>query len=126
VTSEENLEPKAIIRRAERLLAVGERIALKAEEADDSRLALLAVDRCQKSLDSLARIHGLIGPDSVTVVDQRSVNVYASWPTESLSALEAFHNALGAGSTVPEAIAAVQSGEKAPALPKPQDDDSAA
>jgi hypothetical protein len=122
----ENLEPQSIIRRAEKLLAQSERIALKAEQAEDSRLALLAIDRAQKSLDSLAKIHGLIGPDSLTVVDNRSVNFYGSWPTEALQALQSFHNVLEAGGSVQNAVDAVLGHKKAPMLSAPRPGDSEA
>jgi|HubBroStandDraft_4_1064222.scaffolds.fasta_scaffold00333_3 hypothetical protein len=119
VVDTEDLTPQAIIKRAEKLLAQSERIALRAEEADDSRLSLLAIDRAQKSLDSLAKIHGLIGPDSVTLVDNRTVNLYASWPTEALEALQRFHAALESGESVERAIGAVMAQKRA--LPKPKD-----
>ena len=45
-----SLAPENIVKRAERILHISESIALKAEAGDDSRLALLAVDRCQRSI----------------------------------------------------------------------------
>ena len=103
-----SLAPENIVKRAERILHIGERIALKAEAGDDSRLALLAVDRCQRSIDTLAKIAGLLKPDQ-TIIDNRSVTVnYSSWPSASLVAVELFHNRLGEGATIAEAIEAVQ------------------
>jgi hypothetical protein len=112
-----SLAPENIVKRAERILHIGERIALKAEAGDDSRLALLAVDRCQRSIDTLAKIAGLLKPDQ-TIIDNRSVTVnYSSWPSASLVAVELFHNRLGEGATIAEAIEAVQclQNENAPA-----------
>ena len=106
---QEALTPEAIVKRAERILHVSESIALKAQDADDSRLALLAVDRCQRSIDTLAKIAGLLKPD-VTVIDQRqTLNVYASWPTEALEALTLFHAQLASGATIEGATRAVLS-----------------
>jgi|HubBroStandDraft_4_1064222.scaffolds.fasta_scaffold00010_5 hypothetical protein len=102
------LAPEQIVKRAERILHVSESIALKAQDENDSRLALLAVDRCQRSIDTLARIAGLLKPD--VLVDNRSVtNLYATWTTDALEALEGFHSALAAGATVAEAVEALQS-----------------
>jgi hypothetical protein len=100
------LAPETIVKRAERILHVSENIAMKAQDADDSRLALLAVDRCQRSIDTLARIAGLLKPDT-TIIDARQVNVYASWPTHSLESLQTFHDVLASGATVEDAIGAV-------------------
>ena len=103
-----SLAPENIVKRAERILHISESIALKAEAGDDSRLALLAVDRCQRSIDTLAKIAGLLKPDQTTI-DNRSVTVnYSSWPSASLVAVELFHNRLGEGATIAEAIEAVQ------------------
>jgi hypothetical protein len=115
------LEPQSIIRRAEKLLAQSERIALTAEQAEDSRLALMAIDRAQKSLDSLAKIHGMIGPDQQVVIDQRQVNVYADWSTDALQALEDFHKVLASGGSVSDALDAVKASQKA--LPRPREGD---
>lgn len=103
----EALTPEAIVKRAERILHVSENIALKAEAGDDSRLALLAVDRCQRSIDTLAKIAGLLKPDSVTVNVQQ-VNEYASWGDRELFALVAFRDALRDSGTIDAAIVAVQ------------------
>jgi hypothetical protein len=75
---------------------------------------LISLDRAQKSLDTLLRVSGLLKPDSV-VVDARQVNLYQSWPTPSLEALSAFHEALASGGSVVDAIVAVT--QNTPALP---------
>jgi hypothetical protein len=62
------LDAPAIVRRAESLLARSERVADQAEGDGDLRLVLSAVDRCQRSIDTLAKIAGILQPDnSVTV-----------------------------------------------------------
>jgi hypothetical protein len=120
------MEPKDLVRRAERLLNLAENIALRAEADNDNRLCLMSLDRAQRSLDSLLKVAGLLKPDNVTVIDQRSVNVYASWDTASLFALDVFHKILAAGGSISEAVEAVLEKQKAPALPRPQDDNEAA
>ena len=124
----EDLTPESIIRRSEKLLSVAERIAIQAEANDDSRLALLAIDRAQKSLDSLAKIHGLIGADTVVNIDNRQQNLYLEKiPTDGLRALQVMHEAFDAGKTLAEALAAVEAQQKAPAaLPRPSDEGEAA
>lgn len=102
----EALEPKALVRRAERLLNLAEGIALKAEADNDNRLCLMSLDRAQRSLDSLLKVAGLLRPDQV-IVDQRQVNVYQGWSTEALEVLNALHQALEAGTSVPNALALV-------------------
>jgi hypothetical protein len=110
----EDLTPESIIRRSEKLLAVAERIAVQAEANNDSRLALMAIDRAQKSLDSLAKIHGLIGPDSVTLVDARQIGPdYTKWSTEALRIVQGMIDAFEAGKSVSEALEAIESHEKA-------------
>lgn len=123
----EDLTPESIIRRSEKLLSVAERIAIQAEANDDSRLALLAIDRAQKSLDSLAKIHGLIGADTVVNIDNRQQNLYLEKiPTDGLRALQVMHEAFDAGKTLAEALAAVEAQQKAPAaLPRPSDTNEA-
>lgn len=104
----ESLDGKALIWRAEKLLHLAEKIALEAKDAGDARLCLIALDRAQKSLDTLLRVSGLLKPDQ-TIIDNRSVTVnYGSWPSASLVAVELFHNRLGEGATIAEAIEAVQ------------------
>jgi hypothetical protein len=78
------LDPTQIVRRAERLLNIGERIAIQAEADQDSRLALMAVDRCQKSIDTLARIAGLLKPE--TVIDNRSITLFPGADKEYIQA----------------------------------------
>lgn len=112
----EALSPEALLRRAERHLFVSEKIALEAQRDADNRLCLLALDRNHKALEMLLKVSGLFKPDSV-VIDQRSVNVYATWPTEALEALDAFHAALSSGMPVKDAVAALQ-GVKTPGTPQ--------
>ena len=83
----DKLDGKALIWRAEKLLHLAERIGTEAKDAGDARLCLIALDRAQKSLDTLLRVSGLLKPDSV-VVDARTVNVWASWSTPDLTALD--------------------------------------
>lgn len=122
----EALEPTALVRRAERLLNIAENIATRAEADNDNRLCLFALDRAQRSLDSLLKVAGLLGPDVQVNVDNRQQNLYAHWPTESLSAAQTFHDALNNGKGVSEAVEAVLSAQKRPALPKPHDNNEAA
>lgn len=58
----------SLMKRAERLLWIAETIAAQAKEADDSRLALQAVDRARAALETMMRATGLIGGDSMTVI----------------------------------------------------------
>jgi hypothetical protein len=92
---DESLDAASIKRRAERILHRSEMIVTRAEDSQDFRLALSAIDRCQKSVDTLARISGLIKTD--VHVDARQVNVFASWSTEDLWALENLKKALETG-----------------------------
>jgi hypothetical protein len=110
----ETLDGKALIWRAEKLLHLAERIALEAKDAGDARLCLIALEKAQKSLETLLRVAGLLKPDSV-VVDARTVNVYENWPTPSLEALRAFYEALASGASIAEAVATVT--QNVPALP---------
>jgi hypothetical protein len=110
----EALDGKALIWRAEKLLHLAEKIALEAKDAGDARLCLIALEKAQKSLETLLRVAGLLKPESV-VVDARTVNVYQNWSTPSLEALNAFHDALAGGASIAEAIAAVT--QNTPALP---------
>lgn len=94
---DETLDPRAILRRAERLLATAERIALRAERDDDSRLALSAVDRAQRSIDTLAKIAGLLPGDApTTLIDQRQVHLNALIAGKSDEELESMLVALAA------------------------------
>lgn len=115
------LEPSDLIRRVERMVWLGETVAARALDSDDLRLVLLAQDRIKASLDQLLRIHNMVGPDNVTVIDNRSVTVnYNSWPTEALEALQRFHTALESGESVERAVEAVTAPKRA--LPKPKDE----
>ena len=86
------LDAPAIVRRAESLLARSERVAEQAEGDGDLRLVLSAVDRCQRSIDTLAKIAGILQPDNsvtvnVAVAESKKV---AAWidalPTSTLRA----------------------------------------
>jgi hypothetical protein len=78
----EGVEPQTLLRRTERLLSLAEGIAAQAQADEDSKLALMAVDRASKALDILARATGLIGDGGTTVViDQRKVEVAAAVAT---------------------------------------------
>jgi hypothetical protein len=63
--------PQDLIRRSERLLHIAEKIAVQAEASEDQRLCLLALDRGQRSMDTLLKIFGLTGPESVVNIDAR-------------------------------------------------------
>jgi hypothetical protein len=120
------LTPEQIIKRAERVLYLSEKIAAKAESNDDARLALSAVDRCQRALEGLMKATGLIGADVQVNIDNRQQNAYVSWPSASLEALSTMHECLSQGFTVQAAIEAVMGNEKAPALPRPEGEPEAA
>jgi hypothetical protein len=118
----ETLDGKALIWRAEKLLHLAEKIALEAKDAGDARLCLIALDRAQKSLDTLLRVSGLLRPDTL-VLDNRTVNVFASWSTPDLMALDGLKQALEAGTVTAaqfESWLSVQS--KTPQLPPGRSD----
>jgi hypothetical protein len=100
----ESLTPADITRRAERVLNISENIAARAEASEDSRLALLAVDRCQRSIDTLAKIAGMIRQD--IRVEVKAPSRYDSWPRERLQALQTVSDALDAGDVMPDALEA--------------------
>lgn len=54
------IDPESLLRRAERLLYHAESIAQRASEDENYRLLLLALDRANKSIETLARATGLI------------------------------------------------------------------
>jgi hypothetical protein len=68
---EGDLSGEDLKRRGERIFHIAESIALKAQDADDSRLVLMALDRASRSFETLARVAGLLGPDSI------SINIHA-------------------------------------------------
>lgn len=112
----QDLSPADLIRRAERLLYFAETRAMRAHD-DDSRDLFPALDKAQKFLEQLMRVHNLVGPDSVTVIDNRSISVdYSSWEFSSLQAVQTFHDTLNSGASIQEAIEAVL-GQQKPALP---------
>jgi len=107
-----SLAPENIVKRAERILHISESIAIRAQEGDDSRLALLAVDRCQRSIDTLARIAGLLKSDISVNIDARQQNAFVGWPTESLRFLTELAGLLESGMPVHEALASLQSAKE--------------
>jgi hypothetical protein len=83
-------DPKALVKRAERLLWLAESIAAKARKEDDARMALQAIDRARPMLEQLLKVHGMLQPDGATVIDQRQVhltNIIAGKSDEELEAL---------------------------------------
>jgi hypothetical protein len=87
-TALDDPSPQALVKRAERVLAVGEQIMTKAIEDEDFRLGLQAIDRAKGSLDQLLKVHGILAPDggvNVTI-DARKQNavVLASAPEPTL------------------------------------------
>jgi hypothetical protein len=74
--------PDMLKRRSEKVLAEGERIMEIARDAGDLRLGLQALDRVQRSLDQLLKVHGMLGPDSVNV----NVHIDNRRKTEALMA----------------------------------------
>jgi hypothetical protein len=115
--SSEALANEQILKRAERNLHISESVAINAQESNDARLALLAVDRTQRSIEMFCKIAGLLGPDTVVNVDARQQNAFVGWPTASLQALTDFAAALESGASVSEACRAVQGQGNTPALP---------
>jgi hypothetical protein len=96
-----------------------------AEDANDARLVLASLDRTNRSLELMCKLAGLLKPDTV-VVDNRSVNIYGSWPTTSLQALQIMHDELNAGKSVEEAIHAISSPDSTkPQLAPGRSDESA-
>jgi hypothetical protein len=95
--SEDTLDAKSIIRRAERILFVAEAIAAQAQGDDDPRTVLLAVDRCQRSIETLARIAGILHGSDGPTVDARAVNVFTGKSVGELEAILAGLRMLGAG-----------------------------
>jgi arginine utilization protein RocB len=74
---ETEADPRALISRAETLLASAEEIVVQAQADGNTRLALQAIDRARMSLDQLLKVHGLLSSDSAatTIVDQRRQTV---------------------------------------------------
>jgi hypothetical protein len=58
--SSEALTNEQILKRAERNLHISESVAINAQESNDARLALLAVDRTQRSIEMFCKISGLL------------------------------------------------------------------
>ncbi len=65
-------DARSIIERADVLLSRAEGVLTRAEGANDDLLALKAVREAKSVLEMLARIHGLLQPDGVSVtIDAR-------------------------------------------------------
>lgn len=75
-TALDDADPKALVKRAERLLWLAEAIAAQAQRDDDARLALQAVDRARASLEQLMKVHGLLQPEGAVnlTIDARKQN----------------------------------------------------
>jgi hypothetical protein len=110
--SSEALTNEQILKRAERNLHISESVAINAQESNDARLALLAVDRTQRSIEMFCKIAGLLGPDTVVNVDARQQNAFVGWPTESLRFLTELAGLLESGMPVQEALASLQSAKE--------------
>lgn len=69
------LEPKALLRRAEWLLDDAQSILTRASAGNDDRLALSAVREVRSSLELVMKAHGMLSPENAVsvnvVVDQR-------------------------------------------------------
>jgi hypothetical protein len=123
--SGDELSAEALKERALYQLECGERMMSMAEDANDARLVLASLDRTNRSLELMCKLAGLLKPDTV-VVDNRSVNIYGSWPTTSLQALQIMHDELNAGKSVEEAIHAISSPDSTkPQLAPGRSDESA-
>lgn len=106
------LEPKDLIRRAERMLWTSETVATRALDGDDNRLVLLALDRVKSALETLMKAHGMLGPDVQVNIDNRQQNAFVGWPTESLRFLTELAGLLESGMPVHEALASLQSAKE--------------
>ncbi len=84
--SRDEIEPEALLRRAERILWLAETIAARAHAEDDSRLVLQAVDRARAALETMLKATGAIA-DVNAKIDARSVNVFANLPPRALEEL---------------------------------------
>ena len=98
--SSEALTNEQILKRAERNLHISESVAINAQESNDARLALLAVDRTQRSIEMFCKIAGLLGPDTVVNVDARQQNAFVGWSTEALHAITELGALLDSGMPV--------------------------
>jgi hypothetical protein len=83
--SNDDPEPKALIRRAERALHFGETIVMRAVMEKDDRLALQGLDRVRAALELNLKVHGLLAGDTQT--DNRTVNIFQGWDREDVKRL---------------------------------------
>ncbi|MHB8433259.1 MAG: hypothetical protein ACYDCA_06620 [Candidatus Tyrphobacter sp.] len=87
--SVENAEPGSLLKRAERILWIAETIAAQAQRDDDSRLALMAVDRARSALETMMRATGMIGGDGQVVVNVDARRLEANLSLLSVDELRA-------------------------------------
>ena len=99
--------PKALVKRAERVLSFGEAILQKAIDDEDFRLAMQAIDRTRASLEQLMKVHGLLQPEgsSTTIIDARRQTVELQGRLS-----EDFLRRIAAGD--PEALAVLTGGNR--------------
>ena len=125
--SGDELSAEALKLRVLNQLETGERIMATAEDANDLRLVLAALDRTQRALEMACKIGGLLGPDVQVNIDQRQVNQFAGWSTPALQAIQIMADELAAGRSVEDAVHAVLGAkESAPALPPGREESEAA
>jgi hypothetical protein len=81
-------DPRALIRRAERALSIGETIVLRAATGGDDLLALRGLDRVRSSLELLMKAYGMLGSEGGTVIDARTqIVAVANLTTDELRRL---------------------------------------
>jgi hypothetical protein len=108
-------------------LETGERIMSSAEDANDLRLVLAALDRTQRALEMACKIGGILGADVVVNVDARQQNAFVGWSTEALQAFTELGALLDSGMPVREALHAILGAkESVPALPPGRNQESEA
>jgi hypothetical protein len=122
----DELSAEALKLRVLNQLETGERIMATAEDANDLRLVLAALDRTQRALEMACKIGGLLGADIQVSIDNRQVNQFAGWSTEAVRALTEFGAALESGATISDACRAAMGEEKPLALNEGRDESGAA
>jgi hypothetical protein len=84
-------DPKALIKKAERLLDDAQTIVAEAQDEGNSRLALQAIKETRASLELLMKAHNMLGPDSsMTVIledKRRTQQLFSQLSVEELRAL---------------------------------------
>lgn len=75
LSTNHDLDPKALLKRAEWLLDDAQAILTRASAGSDDRLALSAVREVRSSLELVMKAHGMLTPDNAVsvnlVIDQR-------------------------------------------------------